>query len=653
MRIRNCWFFSLLVLAFSAQAADKFAGNITDLVRWSPVKQRHNYQEYLPQPEKVAAFEKLGYGSVTLEESHQISLKTDKVVEETVSTAQLYLSSNGIENAGNSGFWIDTLNQRVEIQGAYVLQADGGLIDVDPGTLQITSDNSAYIFNDYSYVTVPFSQLKPGSIAILVYKTVSYHDKLPLPWARVLYPANFVHIEHFQVQINWADTNQKPVWQTDYANLECQESRLSLDCSTKQPNPPLPTDRNMPSAYDVLPVLVFAESTSWAAISNSMQTLTEPALSKSEKIKDLAAHLIKDVTRPEEKLSRLSTFVSREIRYVGIEHGNQGVIPRPTLTTLERRFGDCKDKTMLFVDLARQAGLDAYPVLTSSKRLALSKLLLPAANYFNHMIACVKLSPYQEACVDLTDPGTSAEHLPYSLHGAVSLTVGRGTDTPRNLATEPYIWITEVKANNRLTDDGAIVETLERNYNSHWAAGLRHALASKSQAERERWLLEDYRSVMTDKVTPSVQLQGLDQPQSLVVMTSTTEFSKAFNPTELTSFSEIDPWLRDLAKNSKTTNSHYPFAFQGLNYHSQLSYQLNQGKRIGNLGPEIDYVSPWGSFHRYYRKDETSITAYTELKMPRAAIPVEKVAEFNRFLDLSSQETRIWFSVQQVLDDSR
>lgn len=651
MIVRFCLFFSLL-LAFSAHAGAnpkqefKLAGNMKDSVRWSPVKPRHSYREELPQQDKIVSFEKLGYGTITLTERHEIMLRHDKVVEETVINSQLYINSNGIENSGNSGFWIDTNNQRVEIQEAYVLQADGTLINVDPRTLQISSDNSTNIFNDLSYVTVPFAQLKPRSISILVYKIVSYHDKLPLPWSRLLYPANFGHIENFQAQINWIDDKQKPVWQSDYAKLECKENPRSLTCATKEANPPVPTDRDMPSVYDVLPVLVLAEATNWAAISSSMQTLTDSALSKNGKIKELADQLINDATEPKEKMNRLSTFVSREIRYVGIEHGHNGVVPKPTLTTLEQRFGDCKDKTMLFVDLAKQAGLDAYPVLTSTTRFSLSKLLLPASGYFNHMIACVKLSQYKEFCIDLTDAETSAEHLPASLHGAVSLTVGRGTVGPSNLASEPYTWIEEVKANNLLTADGSIVETLERRYNSHWAAGLRHALVPKSQADRDRWLLENYRSVMTDKVIPSVQLQGLDQPKSSVVMTSTTEFRNAFNPVQLINFNELDLWLRDLVKNSKTANTHYPYAFQGLNYQSQLTYKLNPGKRIDNLGPKLDYDSVWGSFHRHYRKNETSITAFTELKMPRAVIPVEKISEFNRFLDLASQETRIWFSVQ-------
>ncbi|MGD0959767.1 MAG: DUF3857 domain-containing protein [Methylomonas sp.] len=653
MSVRLCLFFSLLLSALSVHAAAKpkqefkLADNMKDLVSWSPLKPRHSYREELPHPDKITSFEKLGYGVVTLMERHEINLRHDHVVEETVSNLQLYVNSNGIENAGNSGFWIDTINQRVEIQEAYVLQADGALFDVDPGALQISKDNSANIFNDFSFVTVPFAQLKPGSIAVLVYKIISYPDKLPLPWARMLYPANLGHIERFQTQVNWSDNKRKPVWKTDYPNLECKESPFSLFCATKEASLPIPVERDMPSVYDVLPVLVLTEATNWATISNSMQALTETALSKNAKIEELAEHLIKDAIRPEEKLSRLSTFVSREIRYVAIEHGHHGVIPKPALSTLEQRFGDCKDKTMLFVDLARQVGLDAYPVLTSTKRYALSKLLLPAAGYFNHMIACVKLSAYKESCIDLTDGETSSEHLPAVLQGAVRLTVGGDTVAPDNLGSEPYIWVVKIKAEHSLLSDGNIVETLERSYNSHWAAGLRHALAAKSQADRDRWLLEDYRSVvMNDKVTPSLQLQGMDQAHSSVVMTSTTEYRNVFNPAQLTNFNDLDQWLINLAKNSKSTNTHYPYTFQGIDYQSQITYRLNPGKTVNNLGPKLDYVAPWGSLHRYYRKNDTSVTAFTELKIPRTIIPVEKISEFNRFIDLSSQETRIWFSAQ-------
>lgn len=646
--------FALLGISAGTAAAKanrvlKLPGNTTELVRWSPVPPHYRYQDLLPHAERMSLFQNLGYGSVTLAEKHEFVLRDDKLDEETTHSIQLYVTSSGISNGGNSGFWVDGTTQRAEILEAYVLQPDGTTIEVDPATLQITSDNSPDIFNDSYYVTVPFPQIRPGSISVLVYKTVSDLKKSPLPWSRILFPARFTPIESFQVRVDWTDNRRRPAWKTDYPELACRETPLSLSCATKKAIPPVLTERDMPSPYDVLPVLVLAEPTSWAAISATMQTLADSALSKGKEIKELAERLIRDAARPEERLNRLFAFVSRDIRYVGIEHGHSGVVPKPTTTTLAHRFGDCKDKTMLFVDLARKVGLDAYPVLTSTNRRSLSKLLLPASSYFNHMIACVKLTPNYESCVDLTDPYLSAEFLPRAIHGAVKLTVGRGTEAPGSLASETFTWKMEMKADNRLTDDGTIVETLERSYDSHWAAGIRSGLESRSQVDREQWLLEDYRNIMGDKVSPSLRLAGLDHPSFPLVISSTTEFRNAFDPAQMTHIVEVDPWLRDLARSVKTTNSRYAYSFQGIDFQSQITYRLNSGARIDNLGPKVDYQSLWGSFHRYYRKERDRVTVYTELKMPRAEIPVNDIAEFNRFLELTGEETRIWFGVQREL----
>ena len=73
------------------------------------------------------------------------------------------------------------------------------------------------------------------------------------------------------------------------------------------------------------------------------------------------------------------------------------------------------------------------------------------------------------------------------------------------------------------------------------------------------------------------------------------------------------------------------------------------GKTINNLGPKMDYVSPWGQFHRYYREEEGAVTVFTALKMPRADIPVADIPQFNRFLELAGLETRIWFGVEKKI----
>jgi transglutaminase-like putative cysteine protease len=642
------FYFLLQAAACQATAAGtalKLSGYTPNLVRWLPATRHEDYLQLAPPAERIAVMKQLGYGSVVIDETHDLHLDRNKLVRDTVSVSQLYLTAKGIESDGNHGFWLDANHQRAEIEAAYVVQPDGTVADVDPNTLQLNNQNSYNIFTDTIYVTVPFAQLRPGSIAVLRYRVISDRNKLQMPWARILYPQNFYPLEHFAAEVHWDDAAQKPAWQTDYAKLDCREGRQELTCSTRDASVPIPSENQMPSPIDVLPTLILAEPNSWAAVSESIYKLAEPALSHDDKIADLAMRLRGGASDIREIVSRLSAFVSRDIRYIGLERGKGSVIPRPTTATLDRRFGDCKDKTMLFVEMARDAGLDAYRVLTSTGRMSLAKLPLPSGIYFNHMLACVKSGQTGEICVDLTDPDTGGGHLPFNLQGAVALAVGHDAIAPHNLDSEPFTWIVRTEADNRLNDDGSVAETLERQYDTHWAAGVRRSLLAKSQAEREQWLYEDYRSVMGEKAKPVFSVRGLDTADSAVAVVSTAEYRNVFDPLQLKTYRDIEPWMSSLVKDVKTQNKYYPYKFRGIHYHSEIRYQLYAGKKVNNVGPKIDYVSRWGSLHRHYRLDGSRVVAYTDLQMPRTEVPLEKIAEFNRFLELIGQENQVSFSM--------
>jgi transglutaminase-like putative cysteine protease len=42
------------------------------------------------------------------------------------------------------------------------------------------------------------------------------------------------------------------------------------------------------------------------------------------------------------------------VRYTGVEFGEAAIVPRKPSETLERRFGDCKDKAPLLVAMLRE-----------------------------------------------------------------------------------------------------------------------------------------------------------------------------------------------------------------------------------------------------------------------------------------------------------
>ena len=90
----------------------------------------------------------------------------------------------------------------------------------------------------------------------------------------------------------------------------------------------------------------------------------------------------------------------------GLELGEAALVPAPPGETLNRRYGDCKDLSLLVVGLLRAAGLDA--------RLALLRLdwqeldpEVPGISQFDHAVVRVEGAPpiWIDATVPFTPPG--------------------------------------------------------------------------------------------------------------------------------------------------------------------------------------------------------------------------------------------------------
>lgn len=94
---------------------------------------------------------------------------------------------------------------------------------------------------------------------------------------------------------------------------------------------------------------------------------------------------------PRELVAAVLQFVQSEVRYFGIEIGVSSHKPAHPNETFSRRYGDCKDKTLLLTAMLRRLGVDAVPALVSSQRGRFVEGTLPSAHAFDHVITRVNL----------------------------------------------------------------------------------------------------------------------------------------------------------------------------------------------------------------------------------------------------------------------
>lgn len=104
---------------------------------------------------------------------------------------------------------------------------------------------------------------------------------------------------------------------------------------------------------------------------------------------------VKITQKKSEQISASLQFVQNEIRYLGIENGLSSHIPSSVSETLKRRYGDCKDKAVLFISILKALGIKAYPALVNTEIGPKINALLPSNNIFDHVI--VKVIDGQES----------------------------------------------------------------------------------------------------------------------------------------------------------------------------------------------------------------------------------------------------------------
>lgn len=89
----------------------------------------------------------------------------------------------------------------------------------------------------------------------------------------------------------------------------------------------------------------------------------------------------------EQQILTVLQFVQDQVRYFGLEIGKGTVTPTDPSVVYSRRYGDCKDKSFLFVAIMRALGFEAFPVLVNATLGRGIEDWLPTANAFDHCIA--------------------------------------------------------------------------------------------------------------------------------------------------------------------------------------------------------------------------------------------------------------------------
>jgi transglutaminase-like putative cysteine protease len=160
----------------------------------------------------------------------------------------------------------------------------------------------------------------------------------------------------------------------------------------------------VPGWYDATRSIFFTDMTSWEEVARWGTTLFQAPATLSPALQARVAAFRKGATLPEESAMAAVRFVQDEIRYLGIEIGENSHRATAPDVVLARRFGDCKDKALLLVTFLRALGFEAQPALVNTFRRDSVGVTGAAATAFDHVIVRTR-SHGKTYWIDATNTG--------------------------------------------------------------------------------------------------------------------------------------------------------------------------------------------------------------------------------------------------------
>ncbi len=200
-----------------------------------------------------------------------------------------------------------------------------------------------------------------------------------------------------------------------------------------------------PRDYMPLRMLQISEFKNWNEVATWAAHLFERSRT-SPAVADVAKTL--SGRDDSERVMAALRYVQREIRYFSVSLGESSHRPTSPDTTLQRRFGDCKDKTALTIALLDAMKIHADAVLVPAETQHSLSSNLPAPDLFDHVIVRVQLNGH-DYYLDPTLPEQMEPlELAQSFHSGVDvLLTTANTTQPSRIALRkdetPLLAVTE------------------------------------------------------------------------------------------------------------------------------------------------------------------------------------------------------------------
>ena len=301
-------------------------------------------------------------------------------------TARMVLSPSGVQNASELSFDFDPSFETLQIHEIAIVRGGKRIDALDADEIRVIQkedDSDSRIYDGERTALVFVKDVRPGDVIDYSWSVDGANPLLGDRYTDSYRLSSSVPSRRVRHRLLWNGTRPlqwrgaSPVVAGNTYTWEMRDL------------PALDLEDSVPSWYEAWKSVQVTAFASWSEVALWADAMFRLDARSTAEVRALANTFRNEHKTRTAQITAAIRFVQDDIRYLGIEMGRNSHEPHQPWETLETRWGDCKDKTLLLVALLRELGLQAHPALVNTRLEHRLAARIPSPFLFDHVIAQV------------------------------------------------------------------------------------------------------------------------------------------------------------------------------------------------------------------------------------------------------------------------
>jgi hypothetical protein len=388
----------------------------------------------------------------------------------------------------------------------------------------------------------------------------------------------------------------------------------------------------MPSPEERYKKTTVSTLADWRQFSIWAWSLNQKNLKVSPEMKNKIRELTDGKNSQTEKIQAIIEYLRNDFRYVSMDIEAHSYEPHPSDEVFSRKYGDCKDQTLLAVAMLSELGVKAWPVLMSTSSDLNRRDLLPMPVYFDHVIVALEFEGARYY-TDILLKGYHFQTIPIQLAGKRVFIVN---DAFGEFASIPFPDKAEIAMISdqkiRITDRKASMVEVNLTLSRGLSTMLKEKFKTLNTEDREKFLSAFVTTISQGGKVLDRQMKNADVPYSPISFSLQFEQSNLVQQAGDMLMFGMPPLTRPAMFSSPKRR--YPIVFHpNSELRSTISYAIPEGYEVASLPQKVFLDNAFSTYVREYSIEGAHINGKEVLLYKQAIIPASEYQMVRNFFD--------------------